>query len=162
MSLQLELIIKSVSDRAQNISPNQVASPLGRPSGPLSCVVFPLQSHTFSDPGPSEQAGPPIDATFPGHVETGNHPCATIPSAPTGQRCCCYSRPGYKAPLSSSTLNPRHPPCHPTFILLFRAALHAFLCSGTTSCPAPVHLHRPVVRPSTRPEYPICSSSCTE
>lgn len=127
--------------------------PPTRALGPLSfccSLCNPTPSLTL---GQASEQGPPIDATFPDLVETGNHPCATIPSAPTGQRCCCYSRPGYKALAThhqpSSTLVPS--PCHPTFILLFCAATprllvfrHHFLvlllsstCSGP-SCDRPL------------------------
>lgn len=94
-SLQLELIIsQSVGEGPKQFPESSVS--LDRALGPWSSFSLcnPTPSLTL---GQASKQGSPIDATFSDLVETGNHPCAAIPSAPTGQRCCCYSRPGYKA-----------------------------------------------------------------
>lgn len=94
-SLQLELIISQSVRKGPKQFPESSVS-LSRALGPWSSsfsLCNPTPSLTL---GQASKQGTPIDATFSDLVETGNHPCATIPPAPTGQRCCCYSRPGYK------------------------------------------------------------------
>lgn len=162
-SLQVELIIGQSVRKVKNNSPNQSASPSGH-WVPCLSVVPSAPSLAL---GQASEQGPPIDATFPDLVETGNHPCTTIPSAPTGQRCCCYSRPGLQGPRypSSTLLNPRPLALPPDFYtsilcstprhLVFRHQFLVLLLSSST-CSGP-SCDRPLAQ-----NKPICSSSCTE
>lgn len=122
MSLQLELIISQ--------SVREVHLPSAIPHPPLT-------------PAQLASRAPPSTQPSQTSSKLGTTPAQPSQSAPTGQRCCCCSSPGYKAlyPSPATDFYTSIPCITPTPVP----------CSGTTSCPpVPVHLPWPVVRPTAQ------------